>query len=307
MKLSAEVPGEIQSPEHWFHNNIDRLNEYLIDAGVKDRVRTELFFVASERTLDTRHELRFMMDGWWGIWHDTGAYSLDGYRARMEIDGGLLHELIHQLGMIDIYQMILDIDKVRLPDVNRPMHLAGCGLDYWNAEWDCFSFPLDILDVMAHQDLPYIGVHTAGGLNSNYGHRRGFFGEYLFDTPAQTALKIVDKNNNPLANVELRFYQLAEQKVGEELLPRVDDVVEFTVTHRRIGNRNLAQPWNHRNRHRHRPPAATQPLRRHQRRRHQRHLRHRNGQRRVHQLRVANHRRTQPRLLGRPNRKRRIH
>ena len=230
LKLSAEIEGEIQSPEHWFHNNVDRLNEMLIDAGVKDRVRTELYLVASERTLDSRHELKWLMDGWWGIWHDTSAYSLEGYRGRMEIDGGLLHELLHQLGVIDIYQMALWDDQVQLRDANRPDELAGCGLDYWNYEWECFRFPTDIHDIMVEHDLPFIGIHTAGALNSNYGHRRGFYGEYLLDTPANTSLKIVDKNGDSLSNVELRFYQSFAQEVGELFLPFVDDVVEFTLT-----------------------------------------------------------------------------
>ncbi len=230
LKLSAEIEGEIQSPEHWFHNNIDRLNELLIEAGVKDRVRTELYLVASERTLDSRHELKWLMDGWWGIWHDTAAYSLEGYRGRMEIDGGLLHELLHQLGVIDIYRMFLNTDQVQLRDANRPDEFAGCDLDYWNYESECFRFPTDIHDIMVEQDLPFIGVHTAGGLNSNYGHRRGFYGEYLFDTPANTNLKIVDKNGNALNGVELRFYQKEGHEVGEEYLSFVDDVAEFTVT-----------------------------------------------------------------------------
>ena len=229
LKLSAEVEGEIQSPEHWFHNNIDRLNEMLIEAGVKDRVRTELYLVASERTLEFKHELKWSMDGWWGIWHEGGAYSLDDDWARMEIDLGLLHEMLHQLGVIDIYQMDLGVDEVRLPDANRPMQPAGCGFDYWSSEWACFRFPTDIHDIMAEL-VPYVGIYTAGALNENYGHRRGFYGEYLFDTPTNTNLKIVDKNGNALNEVELHFYQKEGHEVGEEYLFFVDDVVEFTVT-----------------------------------------------------------------------------
>ena len=238
LRLSSEVKGEFQSPEHWLRNNIDRLNESLIEADVKDRVRIELLFVASERTLDHKHELRWMMDGWWGIWHEHpyndlvewSHYKFENLAQRPEIDYGLIHEILHQLGMIDIYQMLLDVDKVRLPDANRPMHLAGCGLDYWNVEWDCFSFPPEIGDIMAYADSPFIGVHTAGGLRSNAGHRRGFYGEYLFDTPENTSVKIVDKNGDPISNVELHFYQLEVQPSGNEHRPTIDDVAEFMVT-----------------------------------------------------------------------------
>ena len=146
----------------------------------------------------------------------------------MEIDGGLLHEMLHQLGVIDIYQMTLWDDQTQLPDANRRGELAGCGLDYWNLDSDCFAFPTDIHDIMVDHHIPFIGVHTAGGLRSNAGHRRGFYGEYLFDTPENTSIKIVDKNGNPLSNVELRFYQSVEKQIGEHWLPFVDDIVEFT-------------------------------------------------------------------------------
>ncbi len=234
LRLSSEVKGEFQSPEHWLRNNIDRLNESLIEADVKDRVRIELLFVASERTLDHKHELRWMMDGWWGIWHEHpyndlvqwSHFKLENLAQRPVIDYGLIHEILHQLGVIDIYQMLLDVDKVRLPDANRPMHLAGCGLDYWNVEWDCFSFSPEISDIMAYADSPFIGVHTAGGLRSNAGHRRGFYGVYLFDTPENTSIKIVDKNGNVLNKVELRFFQM--EVVEHRTI--IDDVPEFTLT-----------------------------------------------------------------------------
>ena len=120
IRLSTEAIGEFQSVEHWYHNNIDRLNEMLMVAGLDDRVRTELYLVAEERNLDVTHDLRRDLDGWWGIWHDTAAYSFEGYLGRMEIDGGLLHEILHQLGVIDIYTMTLWDDQVQLPDANRP-------------------------------------------------------------------------------------------------------------------------------------------------------------------------------------------
>ncbi len=230
LKISNEPGSAIQSPVHWFHNNVDRLNEMLVNVGVEDRVRTELYLVAEQRNLDATHDLRRYLDGWWGIWHDTSAYSLEGYRGRMEIDGGLLHELLHQLGLIDIYQMILWDDQLSLPDANRPGKLAGCGFDYWKAESDCFAFPPEIHDIMIDETVLSIGDHTAGGLRANIGHRRGFYGEYLYDTPATTTIKIVDENGNPLSNVELRFYQSEEWFIGDHTLPFVDDIVEFTVS-----------------------------------------------------------------------------
>ena len=246
LKRDFEPVDAFQSPEHWLHNNFDQLNEMLTRAGVEDRVRAELFFVAPERTLEFKHELRWLMDGWWGFWHenpyhhgdDWSYFNLERLAERPEIDLVLLHVILHQLGSIDIYRMVLWDGQVQLRDANRLDKFAGCGLDYWNSERECFRFSPDIRGIMAEL-VPYIGIHAAGGLDTNYGHRRGFYGEYLFDTPDNNSVKIVDKNGDALEKVELRFYQLEEQQVGDEFFSIVDDVVEFTVTTDESGNAPL--------------------------------------------------------------------
>ena len=222
----SNEPGQtIQSPEHWIHSNIYRLNELLAEAGVDDRVRTELFLVSGDRYLSSNHELRYYMDGWWPILGDSGIYSVEGYEGRPEIDYGLLHEVLHQLGVIDIYQMDLGLVNVFLPDANRPGQMAGCGTDYWNAYWECYRFNEDnIGDLMAYGNH-WIGPHTAGGLRSNTGHRRGFYGEYLYDTPRNTSIRVLDSDGRPFPDIALRFYQKEVRGAGDAL----DAVPEFQV------------------------------------------------------------------------------
>ena len=223
----SNEPGQtIQSPEHWVHSNIYRLNELLAEAGVDDRVRTELFLVSDDRHLSSNHELRYYMDGWWPILDNFGIYSVEGYEGRPEIDYGLLHEVMHQLGVIDIYQMDLGLVNVFLPDANRPGQMAGCGTDYWNAFYECYRFTEDgIGDLMAYLNH-WIGPHTAGGLRSNTGHRRGFFGEYLYDTPRNTSVRVLDSDGRPFPDIALRFYQKEVRGTGDAL----DAVPEFQVT-----------------------------------------------------------------------------
>ena len=222
-------PGEaIQSPEHWVHDNVHRLNELLSEAGLEDRIRSELFEVTRNRHLWSGHPLQWDMDGWWPVWDNLphpSIFDLDGYRDRPEIDYGLLHELLHQLGVIDLYRMYTGPETVLLPDANRPGLQAGCGTDYWNHDWECFRFTGDLFDIMA-AGPNFIGNHTAGGLKSNAGHRRGFYGEYLYDTPDSTFIRIVDENPNDLPDVTLRFYQLELQEDGHI----VDAIPEFVLT-----------------------------------------------------------------------------
>ena len=227
----SNEPGRVmQSPEHWIHRNIYRLNEMLAEAGVEDRVRTELFVITEDRHYQNSHQLRHYMDGWWSILHNDDHFTFfnkDAYEHRPEIDYGLLHELMHQLGVIDLYQMDLGTEGVLLPDANRPGEKAGCGTDYWNAVWECYRFTENgIGDLMAYLNH-WIGPHTAGGLRSNAGHRRGFYGEYLYDTPQITSIRIVDDDGNPLPNTELRFYQKEEQPEAGYI---VDSTPEFELT-----------------------------------------------------------------------------
>ena len=170
--------------------------------------------------------------GWWGIWDynpgdpdHKGHFNLQNYKKRPEIEHALLHELMHQLGVIDLYRLYVEAPDVLLPDANRPGKKAGCGTDYWTSEWECFRLPEGILDLMG-AGPPHIGVHTAGALRANTGHRRGYYGEYLYDTPDNTVVRIVDQNGRELPNLALRFYQVEVQE-GRHVQ---DAVPEFELT-----------------------------------------------------------------------------
>lgn len=233
LSLSTKVGRKFQSPEHWVHQNIARMNEMFAEYGLSDRVRAELFHIVEARTLHRTHELRWYMDGWWGIWHEdtyTGHrvdnFDLWRYTDRPDVEDALIHELMHQLGVVDLYNLHMDTRHVQLPDANKPDQRAGCGRRYWRAVWDCYRLPEHLNDIMASL-RPFMGPHTAGGLRTNSGHRRGFYGEYLYDTPKTTVLRIVDQAGKNLPNVSLRLFQY-EYKGGEGHV--LDAVPEFELT-----------------------------------------------------------------------------
>ena len=233
LSLSTRVGTKFQSPEHWVHRNIARMNEMFAEYGLSDRVRAELFHIAEARTLHRTHDLRWYMDGWWGIWHEdtyTGHrvdnFDLWRYTERPDVEDALIHELLHQLGVIDLYWLQMDTRNVLLPDANNPGEQAGCGRRYWRDVWECYRLPEHLNDIMASL-RPFMGPHTAGGLRTNSGHRRGFYGEYLYDTPETTVLRIVDKAGKNLPNVALRLYQY-EYKHGEGRV--LDAAPEFELT-----------------------------------------------------------------------------
>ena len=221
LRLSNEEGRTIQSPERWIHDNVEFLNQLFIEADLKDRIRVDMLYI-TDKEWHIPQSLRFYMDGWWRIWHGEGSfYSPKGYERRPEIDLGLLHEWMHQLGVIDLYWMNIDTSEVLLPDANRPGQKAACGEGYY--EWDewedaCHLLPDELQDIMSGTDYVRIGPHTAGGLRSTYGHRRGHYGEYLYDTPETTIVKVLDKHGNPVPDATLRFYQKKWQ-ISDEPVP----------------------------------------------------------------------------------------
>lgn len=229
LTLSDWYESGIHSPEHWFHNNVERLNDMLAEADVDDRIRTELFLISENRELNSQHPLSSLLDGWWNIWHEFNEFTPEGYQHRPAIDDGLIHELMHQIGVIDIYQMHLYTDEIELPDANRPDQPAGCGPRYWHADEICHRFSEVISDLMSDRIMK-IGTYTAGALRANAGHRRGYYGEYLFDTPKTTTLRIVDQWRNTLSNVKLRFFQKDKEWQGTHWSQVVDRHEEFILT-----------------------------------------------------------------------------
>lgn len=109
-------------------------------------------------------------------------------------DWGLPHELAHQCGLIDEYQ--LDIQAVY-------NHVSGPG-----------GYPLKIgrtcrrINSMmhGHSDVPFSDIAIAA-LETQVGRRRGYYGDYMFALPRRVAVRLLDNHGEPAENVRLSFYQ----------------------------------------------------------------------------------------------------
>lgn len=102
----------------------------------------------------------------------------------------LNHELTHQLGIIDDYQF-------DLPPQNNKINGKG------------FSQPDGGMMGGGHTGTntppAYADIDVAG-MNMTYGHRRGYFGEYLFNVPEKNTLVLL-LNGKPVAGAEVEVYQ----------------------------------------------------------------------------------------------------
>jgi len=234
--------------EDWFQAQLAQMNQRLAaaiypvsPAGIPDRVRLDRLTVGLTRNSDTSPALA--TDGSWTFWvaddnhHspvDESRLSAENYATffSQTIDWGLIHELTHQLGVIDLYQIGL----------SAPLNDQLLGADglplLMGTRWPHPGLMAGG-DVTPYPDSTYYSSHTAGGLVTNSGDRRGYYGEYLFDLPHQIALDLRDNRGNPLAGATLRAYQVFN--------PVIDPTPVFTVTsdhngHLHLPNRPVGAP-----------------------------------------------------------------
>jgi len=218
--------------EDWIQAQFAAMNERLAAAiypetpeGVFDRVRIDIITVTTELGTDIV-SCTLAYDGCWTFRverddhhtpQDEALRSAENYAARFAggVDWGLIHELTHQLGIIDLYQLnVFSGDENLVRDREGLPLLSG------------FSWPRPGLMGGGWRgkgrDGTHYSRHTARALNRHAGFRRGYYGEYLYDLPQRTVLQVLDNRGQPLANATVALYQ-SERNV-------VDDAPEIVGT-----------------------------------------------------------------------------
>ncbi|HYI12448.1 MAG TPA: CARDB domain-containing protein [Thermoanaerobaculia bacterium] len=220
-----------RSFEDWLQKQIDEMNLRFGQAkytpvapnGVLDRVRIDKIVVAedvdsaiSPMAADPDVHL---IDGRWQS-SDGDPTNAVGKAGRWEndtnahighVDWGLVHELAHQVGIIDLYA--LGIKNNEPPDPNGGVSVkdsSGRIIGYDALPLPVFEHEGNMGggDTSPYNDGTYFESHTAAGMNAHAGQRRGHYGEYLFDTPATNRLRVVDDSTGqPIVNARVALYQ----------------------------------------------------------------------------------------------------
>ncbi len=222
----------IQSHFSIWNNRLLSANKYPgVPQGAIDRVRLDKLVISDQ--LDdvacppnprSQDPDLFFIDGRWQTTDGTCDNAGITEKAQnyvnefaSHIDWGLVHEMTHQIGIIDLYRLGIPPDPVNfgihVTDIN------GQIIPVDNMPTGAQLFPNGGLmgggDTTPYNDGTYLESHTLGGLNAHAGKRRGYYGEYLYDTPNKTILKIVDTNGSPIANADVALYQ--KNSNGEEI------------------------------------------------------------------------------------------
>jgi len=214
------------SPEYYMQKHVRYLNEEVFKkAGTNERLRIDRFFLASSNAPEGvdpagwRGEIArsqsdwWLQDGWWGEGGDDRPwYDANTNERSLDIGFARLHEWVHQFGT-NHPDTSTDVNYGQSNPVFRHRTLDGKVAGCEDADNDlipgdtriCYLPPHWLADML--QGYGELGYFHAYGLNSSLGFRRGYFGDYMFDTPANVALKIKDQDGNPVANATVRWRQ----------------------------------------------------------------------------------------------------
>ena len=138
--------------------------------------------------------IRYDQGRW--IWIDdddkTGEWKPATHDWRNKTEWSLPHELGHQLGMVDLYQLDYAGDDTHVtPDTGEPItHMMN--RPYTMMHW--------------HGPNLWSEIH-AGYLNETWDKPRGYFGDYYFAIPEDVVLRVLDINGDPLSGATVDVFQ----------------------------------------------------------------------------------------------------
>jgi hypothetical protein len=203
----------------WLQKHVQKLNQMLEQAGASTRVRYDkLAIVADGSAPDGCEPHCTMYDGavpqiFLAADADPRLTGSSWYDAEEDLDYALLKDLAGQLGLVDLSRLNMDPQQNK---VNGLPYAAPAGL--------------------MNRGDNFFDTHSAAALESWYGHRSGYSGQYLYDIPAQNTLYLEDVCGNPLRDISIKVYQKVNRLPGEEEIP---DLVKFSGTSDSIGRFRL--------------------------------------------------------------------
>ncbi len=227
--------------EDWIQRQIKAMNDNfarsiypLAPRGCLERVRIDKIQVSSPPPNDGLAD---------GRWQFTGDVSYVSWAAT-KVDNGLIHELMHQLGIIDLYNMpvLAGGNQVITPDGLPNGYTFGFGRPGIMSGGDIAPHSSGQTDTMPQ----YCSSHDVIALNKNCGYRRGFYGEYQYDIPAENYILVKDSSGNPAPGVNIKVYQSQYgDLIGTPVITGTTDANgKFILTNRPV-NRTTTTPTGH--------------------------------------------------------------
>jgi len=190
------------SYEDWVQRHLEVMN-FLFAASVHsgspegcfERVRVDMMATYADSEYPQKSEKTAADEQGYALHEGKWGFSpWDKYDWRaVNIDWGLIHELGHQLGLIDYYT--LDFWRYAIFARDRKGDLIDVG----------YSYP-EMGMMRSHGPHPFEEA-SAIALNWERGKHRGYYGDYLFSVPQECGLRILDASGRGLPDAEVRIFR----------------------------------------------------------------------------------------------------
>jgi outer membrane protein assembly factor BamB len=181
----------------WLNRHVARFNQMFADAGCEKRVHYDVLEILPDGSPDPDIDRQPFAIFPFRYRVTDGEPRLSGYyNPTDDIDYGLLHEMAHQLGLIDIYQ--LDVPA----DVNE---VSGMGYS--------------AVPCLMHGCSSFLSQHSAMAMNHWLDDVHGYYGQYMYNMPSQIKLRILDCNGQPLSGATVKMYQYCEVPGVGKIIP----------------------------------------------------------------------------------------
>lgn len=203
MYAAYNVPVDPQWPasaEDWIQKQMATMNWDFASStypvapeGATVRVRINRIDVSETLPPVDGHDGRWFIDG--DYRHGASAW----YDPATDIDWALIHEMSHQVSIIDLYMIGASYPDVHVTDrLGNPLNVG-------------FSWPRPDLmgggDIWPHTDDKLYSSHVAGGASTYEGYRNGYYGSYQFDIPLDNYFLVLDSQGDPAPGVQVALYR----------------------------------------------------------------------------------------------------
>lgn len=181
----------------WLNNCMQRFNQMFIATGSPKRVHFDVLTMLADGAADPAVDtlpyavFPFRYYATDGSLRGSGYYHPDD-----DIDYGLLHEMGHQLGLIDIYRMDMSSEQNLVS--NQAYSPVPC---------------------LMHGCSPFLSENSASAMAHWNNVAHGYFGQYLYSQPAQIKLRILGFNGQPISGATVTTYQKISTPTQGEIIP----------------------------------------------------------------------------------------
>jgi hypothetical protein len=202
-KFADETPSfpnaTTSSEIEWLQLHFRKMNKMFEAAGSLARVRFDKLELIPDGAplFDGDKSARLLYDGSFPevLRADEGTYRPISDRTE-DIDYAFLHEVGHQLGLIDLYRINVEVVHNQVTGASR--YTIRC-----------------LMNSVDH----FFSKHSALAMNSWHGFRRGYFGTYLYDVPQQNDLRVLASDGQPLPGAAITIYQKIMTPEGQDTIP----------------------------------------------------------------------------------------